>query len=264
MTHHYIDTHTHLLPPDFKNDLDEVLARAKDAGVKYCIIPGTDLKSSKEAVSLAEKYECIYACVGVHPHEAAKARDSDLAEIEKMAGHNKVAAIGEIGLDYYYNFSPKEKQKEFFAAQIVIAARCRLPIVVHTRESMGDTIEIVKNTLKNLREPEINDRRGVFHCFPGTADEAKLLKQLGFYISYTGIVTFKKTESSEVIKQIGLQGILLETDSPYMAPVPKRGKRNEPANIVYIGKKIAEVLKTEEDEVARITSENAMHLFNLK
>jgi len=267
MNHQYIDSHAHLFFEDYKKDLPDVLSRAKDAGVKYCIVPGTDLATSREAISLAEQHENIFACIGVHPHEAAKATDMDLVKIEELSIHPKVVAIGEIGLDYHYDFSPKEKQKEFFSYQIEIAVRQRLPIVVHTRESIEDTFRIVQKKVdmhSNWREMVTAPGRGVFHCFPGTAKDVKYLRALGFYVSYPGIVTFKKSNSIETVQQIGIQNILLETDSPYMTPVPLRGKRNEPANIIYIGRKIAESLHITEEEVARITTENTMHLFGLE
>ena len=266
MMHQYIDSHAHLFDEDYKRDLESVLTRAKDADVKYCIVPGTDLKSSREAVSLAEKHGTIFACVGIHPHEAAKATDRDLGEIEELSKHPKVVAIGEIGLDYHYNFSPKDRQKEIFTAQIKIAVRRNLPLVVHTRESTEDVFAIVQYAVKthpDWKETGATPQRGVFHCFPGTAQEAEFARGLGFYVSYPGIVTFKKSEIIETVKQIGIQNILLETDSPYMTPVPHRGKRNEPAYIVYIGRKIAEAFHITEEEVARVTTENTMHLFGL-
>jgi TatD DNase family protein len=266
MKHQYIDSHAHLFYEDYKKDLVEVLSRAKDAGVKYCIVPGIDLTSSTEAISLAEQHESIFACIGVHPHEAAKATDMDLRKIEELSSHPKVVAIGEIGLDYHYNFSPKDRQKEVFIEQIEIAVRRNLPIIVHMRESIDDTMTIVQkvvSTYPGWRESGMIPKRGVFHCFPGTAEEAKFIRGLGFYVSYPGIVTFKKSDSVETVRQIGIQNILLETDSPYMTPVPFRGERNEPANIVYIGRKIAETLHITEEEVARVTTENSILLFNL-
>jgi TatD DNase family protein len=266
MKYQYIDSHAHLFYEDYKKDLVDVLTRAKDAGVKYCIVPGTDLTSSTEAISLAEQHESIFACIGIHPHEAAKAADTDLKIIEELTSHPKVVAIGEIGLDYHYNFSPKDRQKEVFTEQVEIAVRRNLPIVVHTRESIDDTIAIVQkvvNAYPDWMEVETIPKRGVFHCFPGTAEEAKFIRGLGFYVSYPGIVTFKKSDSIETVRQIGVQNILLETDSPYMTPVPFRGKRNEPANIIYIGRKIAETLQITEEEVARVTTENTIQLFNL-
>ena len=268
MIYEYIDSHAHLFYEDYKRDLESVLTRAKDAGVKYCIVPGTDLKSSREAISLAEQYENIFACIGVHPHEAAQTTDKDLWEIEGLCSHPKVVAIGEIGLDYHYDFSPQDRQKEIFAEQIEIAVRRNLPIVVHTRESIQDVLAIVQNAVKThpdwKQTRPTTPQRGVFHCFPGTAEDAEYLRRLGFYVSYPGIVTFKNSASMEIVKQIGVHNILLETDSPYMTPVPFRGKRNEPANIVCIGRKIAESLHITEEEVARVTTENTMHLFGLR
>jgi TatD DNase family protein len=263
----YIDSHAHLFMDEYKEDIDNVLSKAKEAGVRYFVVPGIDLKSSMAAIDLAEKYEEVYACVGYHPHEATKATDLDLEEIERLTKSPKVVAIGEIGLDYHYDFSPQSRQREIFAAQIQIAMRRNLPVVVHTRESMEDSFRIVKdavNRYPNWRENNGEYRRGVFHCFPGTADEAVDLQSIGFYISYPGIVTFNKSDSIEIIKKVGIKNILLETDSPYLTPVPLRGKRNEPANIVYIGRKIAESLGISEDEVAKVTANNAIGLFGLQ
>ena len=262
----YIDSHAHLFFTDYTNDLDDVLLRAKEAGVGVIIVPGTDLKSSKEAVLLAEGHENIFACVGIHPHEVSKAASQDLVEIEKLCEHKKVVAIGEIGLDYHYDFSPREQQKYFLKEQLEIAVRRSLPVVVHMRESTEDAFSIVEQTVNanpNWKESSKGPKRGVFHCFPGTADQAAYVYGLGFCISYPSIVTFKKSSSIEVLKEIGINNILLETDSPYMTPVPLRGKRNEPANIVLIGRKIAEALGISEEEVARITTEIAVRLFDL-
>jgi TatD DNase family protein len=263
----YIDTHAHLFSEEYLDDVDAVLQRAEQAGVKYIIVPATDLNTSKSAIQLAERYQNIFACIGIHPHEAAKASDNDLAIIEEMCSHPRVVAIGEIGMDYHYDFAPRDKQKEIFSAQIDIATRKNLPVVIHTRKSNQDVFEIVEKAVtanSKWKKSDTIPNRGVFHCFPGTAEEAMNLNRLGFFVSYPGIITFKKSESIEVVKKIGIKHILLETDSPYMAPVPLRGKRNEPSNIVHIGRKIAETLGISETEVARITSENAMNLFNLK
>jgi TatD DNase family protein len=262
----YIDSHAHLFFADYANDLAAVLLRAREAGVSKIIVPGTDLKSSREAVLLANQQENIFACVGIHPHEASKAAFQDLLEVEKLCDHPKVVAIGEIGLDYHYNFSPDELQRKFFVEQMKIAVRKNLPVVIHMRESAEDAFSIVEQTVKinsKWKESSKELMRGVFHCFPGTAEQAAYVRGLGFFISYPGIVTFKKSNSIEVVKEIGIHNILLETDSPYMAPVPLRGKRNEPANIVLIGRKIAQALNISEEEVARITTENAIHLFGL-
>jgi TatD DNase family protein len=262
----YIDSHAHLFFTDYANDLAAVLLRAKEAGVSALIVPGTDLKSSREAVRLADQHDNIFACIGIHPHEASKAADQDISEIEKLCEHPKVVAIGEIGLDYHYDFSPRELQKKFLTEQMEIAVRRNLPVVLHMRESTEDAFSIVNHVVSGSpqwKESSKEPMRGVFHCFPGTADQAAYVRGLGFYISYPGIVTFKKSESIEVVKQIGIHNIMLETDSPYMTPVPFRGKRNEPAYIVLIGRKIAEALNISEEEVARITTENAVRLFGL-
>jgi TatD DNase family protein len=267
MIQNYIDSHAHLFFTDYTDDLPAVLARAKEAGVSSIIVPGTDVKSSREAVMLAEQYENIFACVGIHPHEVSKASHQDLAEIQTLSENPKVVAIGEIGLDYHYDFSPREMQRTFFAEQLEIAVRRNLPVVVHMRESTEDTFSLVEHavyTNSHWRESSKEPLRGVFHCFPGTADQAAYVQGLGFCISYPGIVTFKKSQSIDVVKEIGIKNILLETDSPFMTPVPLRGKRNEPANIVLIGRKIAEVLDIYEEEVARITTDNALRLFGLK
>ncbi len=265
MTPNYIDSHAHLFFTDYANELTAVLSRAKEAGVSVIIVPGTDVKSSREAIQLANQHENIFACVGIHPHEALKAGHQDLAEIEKLCEHPKVVAIGEIGLDYHYDFSPRELQQKYFVEQMEIAVRKHLPVVLHMRESTEDVFSIVERTVNvnpNWKKNSTEPMRGVFHCFPGTADQAAYVHELGFCVSFPGIVTFKKSNSIEVVKQIGIQNILLETDSPYMTPVPLRGKRNEPANIVLIGRKIAEALNISEEEVARITTENAMRLFS--
>ena len=260
----YIDSHAHLFFAEYSDDLAAVLSRAREAGVSVIIVPGTDLKSSREAVLLAETHENIFASVGIHPHEVSKAARQDLAEIEKLCGHPNVVAIGEIGLDYHYDFSPHGLQRKFFADQLAIAVRKNLPVVLHMRESTEDVFSFVEETVHAHPAWKATGKqpmRGVFHCFPGTADQATYVHGLGFCISYPGIVTFKKSECIEVIKQIGINNILLETDSPYMTPVPFRVKRKEPANIVYIGRKIAEALNLPEEEVARITTENAVRLF---
>jgi TatD DNase family protein len=268
----YIDSHAHLFSEDYKNDLDEVLQRTRDAGVTHVVVPGTDVATSRAAVAMAERIPWIFACVGIHPHDAAKATEADLITIEELAGHPKVVAIGEIGLDYYYDFSPRNRQQELLRAQLEIASRRSLPVVVHTRESITDTVVIVEDAIRAHPQwlasaPSDGTSpvpsRGVFHCFPGTSANARELRSLGFYISYPGIVTFKKSSSLVSLQDFGYRNILLETDSPYMSPVPLRGSRNEPANIIHIGRKIAETFGVPEKDVAAATTANAMQLFQL-
>ena len=268
----FIDSHAHLNSEDFRGDLPDVLQRASDAGVETIIVPGTTIETSLEAVALAEKYPNVYACVGIHPHEASKATDEALQRIEQMAEHEKVVAIGEIGLDYHYDFSPRDVQRDVFKKQIEIAIRHDLPIVVHTRESQDDAIAAVEVAVKSnpawRSDPSnvhtrLPARRGVFHCFPGGLEEASQVMELGFYVSYPGIVTFKNSPVIKTLKSVGYDHILLETDSPYLAPVPLRGKRNEPANMPLIAKKIAEIFDASIEDVARASRFNTKKLFDV-
>ena len=268
----FIDSHAHLFHEHYGKDLHDVLQRARDAGVDEIIVPGTDEKTSREALELSEKYEFIYVCVGIHPHEALKATDKILANIESMAGHQKVVAIGEIGLDYHYDFSPRGQQLALFKQQMELAIRLNLPVVVHTRDSLKDTIDVLEQCMVNQPQwrhgigtalKNGSPARGVFHCFTGSAIEASHLFGKGFLVSYPGIVTFKNSPVAETLKQIGLENILLETDSPNMAPIPVRGKRNEPSHIVHIAKKIAEILGAPEADIARATTLNSKNLFGL-
>lgn len=271
----FIDSHAHLNSNDYKNDIDDVLKRAQDAGVEYIINPGTDLDSSKAAIDLAEKYDLIYAAVGFHPHDAAKANDKLLEEIEKLSHHPKVVAIGEIGLDYHYNYSPQEIQRKVFTKQIEIAQRQDLPIIVHMRESESDTISILREELRkapNLRQRIPNNRypspKGVFHSFSGDSSLAWKVINLGFYISVPGVVTFKpkvpqKSKIVEVAENVSIEHILLETDSPYLSPVPHRGKRNEPAYIQYVAEKVAEIQKLSVEDICRASNLGVYKLFGV-
>jgi TatD DNase family protein len=268
----YIDSHAHIFFQDYKSDIDDVLARARDAGVEAVIVPGTTLETSEEAVALAQKHDDVFATVGIHPHEASKATEAVLERIEQLSTNPKVVAIGEIGLDYHYDFSSRDVQGDVFRRQIEIAVRRNLPIVVHTRESLEDALATVEDAVSKhpawrANQQTVHTRypalRGVFHCFPGGAEDVWRLLDLGFLVSYPGIVTFKNSPSIETLKKIGFDHILLETDSPYMSPVPLRGKRNEPANVVLIARKIAEVFGASEEDVARAARFNTKKLFNI-
>ena len=268
----FIDSHAHLNSEDFKGDLADVLQRANDAGVETIIVPGTNVETSLESVALAEKYPNVYACVGVHPHDASKATEEALQQIEQLANHEKVVAIGEIGLDYHYDFSPRETQRDVFMKQIEMAIRHDLPIVVHTRESQDDAIAAVDAAVRanphwrsdpSSFHSRLPVRRGVFHCFPGGPYEASRVMELGFYVSYPGTVTFKNSPVIETLKSVGYDHILLETDSPYLTPVPLRGKRNEPSNVVLIAQKIAEIFDASVEDVARAARFNTKKLFGL-
>jgi len=271
----YVDSHAHLFKKDYAADLDDVLSRARDAGVDWIVNPGTDLETSREAIELAERYDIIYACVGYHPHEAARCDGRTLEEIEALSHHEKVVGIGEIGLDYHYDFSPRDRQQEVFALQIDIARRRKLPIVIHSREAEEDSLRIVERKLTGESPWRITAdgdgegaaaRRGVFHCFPGDEAMARKVNGWGFYISIPGPVTFvskpqKPNLMAEVAARIPLDQMMLETDSPYLTPVPFRGKRNEPSRLPLIALRIAELKGVPVEEVGRVTSESGRKLF---
>jgi TatD DNase family protein len=252
-----IDTHAHLNMPVFDNDLDAVITRAKTAGVGIIINPSFSTEASIRSVSLVERYDCIYAAVGIHPHDAQKVTEGDISKIRELAGKPKVVAIGETGLDYYRNLSPKEKQQDLFRKFIVLAQELDLPLIIHTRDSLEDTLSI-------LKENGNHKFKGVFHCFPGDMRDAEKVMELGFILSFTGVVTFKRAEKvRSLIKQLPLNQFMLETDCPYMAPEPHRGERCEPANVSLIASKIAEIKGISYEEVCDGTTKNAKKLFNI-
>jgi TatD DNase family protein len=269
----FIDSHAHLTSEQFNADRDEVIQRAIDAGIGYIVNPGTDLEDSRRAIALAEKHPQVYACVGFHPHDAKKATDVSLKEIEELSKHPKVVAIGEIGLDFHYDFSPRDVQARVFREQIEIAQRRNLPIVIHTRESNEETIKIVEEALagaplwrSQMATPHSRypAPKGVFHCFSGDPALAWRVINMGFYVSLPGVVTFKNAGSAaEVAASISTEHFLLETDSPYLAPVPHRGKRNEPSNIPLIAEKIAALQHLSVEDVARATTYGVYKLFGI-
>src|SRR3972149_5398015 len=253
----FIDTHSHLFYPDFAEDVDEVIERAKSSGVDYIIVPATDIETAKQTLVLADKYEMVYAEVGVHPHETKEGTNDNLKIIEDLAKHDKVVAIGEIGLDYYYDFSPKEKQIEAFKAQIELALKLDLPVIIHNRDSDTDMMEIIRSYCGS-------GLKGQFHCFNGTLEDAMEIVGMNYMISFTGNITFKKADSLlKILQHIPPENLLLETDSPFMTPVPHRGKRNEPSYVKYVAEKIAELHKIRIEDVARITSFNAFRIFGI-
>ncbi len=253
----FIDTHAHLFYNNFEQDADEVIRRAKESGIDYIIVPSTDLQNAKEAISLSEKYDFIYAAVGIHPHDSKDWNNADLIELEKLSAHPKVVAIGEIGLDYFYDFSPKEKQIEAFKAQIELALKINKPIIVHNRESDKDMMDII-------RSYKDSGLKAQFHCYSGGLEDAKELIRMKHFISFTGNITFKKSDNlRNVLANLSLESIMLETDSPFMTPVPHRGKRNEPANVKLIAEKMAEVHHLTTEDVARVTSYNVFRMFGI-
>ena len=254
-----MDSHCHLDDPQFNNDREAVLKRAEAEGVTYFVTIGCDLVTSQRAVSLAQQHPVIYSSIGVHPHEVKDITPATYDELRTLAKQPKVVAYGEIGLDYYYNFSPPEIQRQRFREQIALARELRLPIIVHSRDAKEDTFAI-------LREEKAGELGGVFHCFTGDLEMAKTALDLGLFLSFSGIVTFPKAiELQRVAQEAPLDRMLIETDSPYLSPHPYRGKRNEPAHVQYVARKIAELRPPLTfEEIADVTRENAKRLFRMK
>jgi TatD DNase family protein len=252
-----IDSHCHLDSAEFDSDRDEVIERALAAGVEHMVAIGTgsgppDLEAG---IRLAEKYPAFYCTVGIHPHDAAKAKHNDLRRFEELLAHPKAIAAGEIGLDYRYDFAPRDVQQSMFVEQMAIAARARKPIVIHTREAWDDTLSLIEQHWTPHGIP------GIMHCFSGGPEEAQRALALGFYLSFGGIVTFPKALGvQQAAKEAPADRILVETDAPYLAPVPKRGKRNEPALVIHTARKIAELRGESFENVSRTTTENFRRL----
>ncbi|MBI2988520.1 MAG: TatD family hydrolase [Deltaproteobacteria bacterium] len=252
-----IDSHAHIQGAEFSHDLDEVIRRAKEAGVENIIVVGGagDLSTNDTALELAQSYPGLYATVGMHPHDAKEVSEEALQKLEALAKSPKVVAVGETGLDFYYNHSPRHVQIELFCRFIQMARQTRLPLVVHNREAQREVVEF-------LRREGKGDLQGVVHCFTGDYEAAREILELGFYLSFTGIITFKNADSlRDVVRKLPLHRILIETDSPYLTPVPHRGKRNEPAFVRFVAEALSEIKGLSLDEVAEATSRNAKALF---
>ncbi len=250
-----IDTHCHIDFPDFDRDRPEVIADAASHGVDRLINIGADIASSRRSLELAETNDNIYCTVGVHPHDSKSLTPAFLKEMETMAASRKVVGIGEIGLDYYRNLSPHDIQKKAFVQQLDLAAMLHLPVVIHVREAMDEALQIIKGYAGRLR--------GVFHCFPGTTEQALRLAETGFLISVNGVLTYKNSRMAKVAQEVELETILLETDCPYLTPDPYRGKRNVPAYVRFVCQKLAELRQTDMAEIDKITTRNAEKLFKL-
>lgn len=253
-----IDTHCHLDMSAYAADYDAVLARASVAGVTRIITVGIDLESSRRAIALTEQHDGIYATVGVHPHNVEELGEELYAELRGLCSHPKVVAYGEIGLDYVKNYAPIALQKEHFARQVALAKELQLPLVVHDREAHDDIMEI-------LEAAGPFPAGGVMHCFSGDASFARRVLALGFYISIPGVVTFAKADMLHgAVREIPLGSLVLETDGPFLAPVPKRGRRNEPQLMLFTAQKVAELKGVSLEEVARQTTINGVRLFGLE
>jgi TatD DNase family protein len=253
-----IDSHAHLDMPHFDDDREEVIERSTSGGLDHILTVGTDLDSSLTAVKLAQQYDIVHAAVGYHPHSA---KECDLKELDKLAqvtSEHKVVAWGEIGLDFFRRLSPPEEQLRVFSHQLEMANELKLPVIIHDRDAHKDVFAILKKLGKG-------EKRGVIHCFSGDIDLAKDFIELGYYISIPGTVTYKKASRiKEVARDIPLERMLVETDAPFLAPVPKRGKRNEPLFVTYTAMEIAHIRNMDFEEVARSTAKNAKDLFVLK
>ncbi|MFX0108823.1 MAG: TatD family hydrolase [Candidatus Hodarchaeota archaeon] len=253
----FFDTHAHLQWSSFDRDREEVLLRARGAQVDYVVNIGFDVNGSMKGVKLADHHEELYATVGVHPHNASHLDDEALDELRRLSENPKVVAIGEIGLDYYRNLSPRETQKKAFEVQLLLAEELELPVVIHNREAHSDILGIISSFKGKLR--------GVMHCFSGSREMAEQCIRLGYLISLAGTVTYPNAHRlHEIAKWIDLQKILLETDSPWLAPQDMRGRRNEPSFLPFTAKKVAGLRGINLGDLAAVTTENAENIFKLK
>ncbi len=251
-----IDTHAHLDFPQYDKDRDKVIEDAFSSGIQAIINIGVDLDSSLKSIELAERYKNIYATVGFHPHDASKLSPENLKELEKLTSHPKIVAVGEIGLDFYRNLSPRDLQIKAFKEQLELAKNLNLPIVVHIRDAYKDALEILSGYGRGLR--------GVLHCFSGNEAQAKESLKSGYYLSFNGTLTYKNSRSAELVSKIPLSSILVETDCPYLTPEPLRGKRNEPKLVRLVTQKIVELSSTYTfRELDETFTRNAKELFRL-
>lgn len=254
-----IDSHAHIQGKEYAGEVEAVISRAREAGVDTVIAVGGagDMSSNTEAIALAASYPNVYATVGMHPHDAKDVGEEELNSLKELVSRPKVVAVGETGLDYYYNHSPHDVQRRVFTRFIHMARETALPIVVHEREAAKEAIDL-------LRSEGEGRLCGVIHCFTGNYDAARAYLNSGFYLSFTGIITFKNAEPlRDVVRKVPLERIFVETDSPYLTPVPHRGKRNEPAYVRFVAETIGKVKKLDVEEVARVTTDNVKCLFRI-
>ncbi len=248
-----IDVHAHLDDERFDEDRHDLIPLMPQAGIRAVLNSGSHMEACRRTIALADQYDFIYAAIGIYPHDTAVLEEQGLGPIREMLQHKKVRAVGEIGLDYYYDMIPKATQQKWFHAQLEMAEEYHLPVVIHSRDAMQDTLSILKEHPKNT---------GIFHCYSGSAESLKEVLKLGFSISMGGVVTFKNARvAKEVAAVVPLDRLMLETDSPYLAPTPYRGKRNSSLYLPAIAKEIAAIRGMTPEEIERITDENAIRMF---
>lgn len=251
------DSHAHLDDEAFDYDREKVIENLKENNIGWVLNPGADMPSSRRAVKLASEYENIYAAIGVHPHDAENFKEEDILELKELAKNKKVVAIGEIGLDYYYDNSPRDIQRKVFKRQMDLAYELNLPVAIHSRDATGETFEILSEYKGKVK--------GIIHCYTGAIEMAKRYIDLGYYISIAGPVTFKNARVvKEMAEEVPISRLLIETDSPYMAPTPFRGKRNEPKYVRYVAEEIAKLKDMDVDELIAITRQNTVDILNIE
>ena len=249
----YFESHAHYDDERFDDDRDELLASFPSEGIETVVNSSSDVASSKASIALAEKYPFFYASVGVHPHEVGKMTDADIDSLRELSKHPKVVAIGEIGLDFYYDLSPRDSQRYWFKRQLELAEELDMPVIIHSREASQECFDIIAQS---------KVRKGVIHCYSGSAPMAQDYADMGFYIGVGGSLTFKNNKKTvEVVEKLPHEKILIETDSPYLAPVPYRGRRNDSRLLKYVVEKISEIKNIPENDICNITKNNAIELF---
>ena len=248
-----IDTHSHIYYDKYKNDLPKVIYNANNNNVSKIICVGVDIETSKKSIKIAEKYDMVYATAGYHPHESKETEINYLEQLKKILSHNKVVAVGEMGLDYFYKISDSKIQRKIFREQLELARELNMPAIIHNRDSDDDLLNDIKSS---------KITKGVIHCFASNLEFANKILDLGLHISFTGMITFVK-ELQNVVKQIPLHKIMLETDAPYLAPIPHRGKRNEPYMVNFIAQEIAKIKGLDLEEVAKATTKTARDFFGI-
>jgi TatD DNase family protein len=249
------DTHAHYDDDRFDGDLDAVMTAMPGAGVSYILNASSSVQAAKKGLAIAERYPFVYASVGVHPHDAKDMDDGSIGEMEALLRHPKAVAVGEIGLDYHYDLSPRDVQRERFIEQLEMAGRAGKPVVIHERDARGDVLEIIK---------KYSNLTGVVHCFSGDWETAEIILGMGWYLSFTGVITFKKARGAlDVAARAPIGRIMLETDSPYLSPEPVRGGRNSSLNLIHVARKLADARGISVEELAAVTTENGRRFFGI-